>query len=178
MSLLLLIRNFTPTLRSDTYAWQGVLYVKDSQPHPDGRPPLPVLDIDIEWRTVDACTRTLRSDEEPEYATRFEGAALPGTQILKQMNPVRGIYTQPMWRYIPLRPRVNSMEVGGAWALSFWVPVPMHLFKGRDVRRFVLDARVMFVEWGITTGVGHSERVDVTIEHLRRERDMKIAAKA
>ena len=167
------------TFGRDTYAWQGVLYVKDSQLHPDGRPPLPVLDIDVEWRTVDACTRTLRSDGEPEYAVRFEGAALPGTQILKQMNPARGICTQPMWRYVPPRVRLGGGGyVGGAWALSFWVPVPMRLFRGRDVRRFVLDARVMFVEWGVCTGVGHSERVDVTIEHLRRERDMKIATKA
>ncbi|KAI0724747.1 hypothetical protein C8Q72DRAFT_889603 [Fomitopsis betulina] len=159
----------------DTYAWQGVLYVKDLHPHPDGHPPLPVVDIDIEWRTVDACARTLRSDGEPEYTAHFDGVALPGTQILAQMNPSRGICTQPMWKYVP--PPLSRAGAGGAWTLRFWVPVPMHLFRGRDVRRFVLDARVMFAEWGMCTGVGHSERVAVTIEHLRRERDMKIAAR-
>ena len=158
------------TLCRDTYAWPGVLYVEDAQPHAGGRPPLPVVDIDIAWRTVDACTRT----PEAEYAAHFEGAVLPGARILAQMDPARGICTQPVWRYVP----PSRVAGGGAWALSFWVPVPMRLFKGRDVRRFVLDARVMYVEGGVCAGVGQAERVDVTIEHLRRERDMRIAARA
>ncbi|KAH9931353.1 uncharacterized protein B0H18DRAFT_1209028 [Fomitopsis serialis] len=159
----------------DTYAWQGLLFVADAKPYTGIRPHMPIIDLEIEWRTIDACSRTLRSDAEPEYATIYEGAVLPGAQILTQMDPARGIYTQPLWSYLP--PDYPGTGEGGAWALRFWVPVPMRLFRGRDVRRFVLDARVAFGAWDVMTGVGHSERVDVTIEHLRRERDMKISAK-
>ncbi|KAH9828963.1 uncharacterized protein C8Q71DRAFT_452339 [Rhodofomes roseus] len=160
----------------DTYAWQGLLVVTDAKPYTGIPPRLPMLDIDLEWRTIDTRARTLRSDSEPEYAAHYEGAALPGTQILAQMKPTRGIYTQPVWTF--LQPDWPGAGAGGAWALRFWVPVPMHLFRGRDVRRFVVDARVVFGGGGCedTAGVGHSERVDVTIEHLRRERDMKITA--
>ncbi|KAH9941013.1 hypothetical protein B0H21DRAFT_557622 [Amylocystis lapponica] len=164
---------------SDFYAWPGILYVTDAEPYPSPAPaPVPVQRLEIEWRTVNLDEvpgvpfddDTELAQHHPDYVATLCGQTLRRSQVATRLDPRRGICTEPRWRYVA--PEQTAHGMGAVWAIRFWVPVPMSLFVGRESRLFRLRARVGFGGWDIPWVLGHSEAVDVSIDHLQRERVM------
>jgi len=161
----------------DTYAWPGILYITDARPQPGLITRMPIRSIEIEWRSVNGILAPgeTPADEKAEYQTTYEGQSLPGTEIVAKMNSALGICVDNYWSYLP--PDLPGTGAGGAWALRFWVPVPMSLFQRCEHRTFHLRSRVTFGEWDMQPFIGHSGTVNVTIERLQSEREMRMKAK-
>ncbi|KAH9910138.1 uncharacterized protein B0H18DRAFT_520800 [Fomitopsis serialis] len=160
-----------------TYALEGVLYVKDAKAQTADLPLLPVESLSIDWHTVDSCRRIPNMTDDVIYATSFLGGLLVRHEVIRRMNPVNGIYTAVSWEWIP--PGIPGTCVGGGWALRFWVPIPMWIFKGRDVASSLVSASVVFRDGDSDyTFTAEAGTMNVTIEHLMRGRDMKVSGRS
>ncbi|KAH9931352.1 uncharacterized protein B0H18DRAFT_1209027 [Fomitopsis serialis] len=156
-----------------TYVLEGLVYVKDAKPHSSQYPLKPINSLTINWRTVDSRRGTPSIADPNLYETSYRGGAalIKRAHVLGSLNPANGIHTDIAWTY--LAPGVRGTGLGGGWALRFWVPVPMWLFKGREVVSSLVNANVVFGDGDRASWKEHSGTVEVTIEHLRRGREMR-----
>ncbi|KAH9828962.1 uncharacterized protein C8Q71DRAFT_452292 [Rhodofomes roseus] len=161
-----------------TYALEGLVHVKDLKPHGFAHPLKPVSALTINWQTVDARGDTPAIAAPTLYETDFRGGAalMKPAHVLTALNPARGIHAEISWTYLP--PGVRGAGRGGAWALRFWVPVPMWLFKGREMLRSMVTASVLFGEGTPDAWTGYSGTMEVTMEHLRRGREMRVCGRS
>ncbi|KAH9921631.1 uncharacterized protein B0H18DRAFT_1105890 [Fomitopsis serialis] len=149
---------------NQTYALEGLLYVKDAKAQTTDFPLSSVDSISIDWHTVDSCQRVPSMADDTIYATSFRGGVAP---LLGRPEDVS-------WEWIA--PSVPGTGLGGGWALRFWVPVPMWIFKGRDVARSLVSASVVFRDGDDNdTFTADAGTVDVTIEHRMCARDMNVS---
>lgn len=158
----------------DFYAWPALLYITDHSPRSQGfNPHPPIESLHIEWRTVQLgeskCFEEFPDFNPPaEYMTKYMGQRLRESNILTHMHPLRGICIEPHWSYD------YPVSEGGpaGWMAQFWVPVPMRLFSRYEYRTFRLRARINFGDWQTPRMTAYAGVVDVSIENLRREKEM------
>lgn len=131
----------------------------------------------IDWCTVDSCGRAPRITDDTIYSTSFRGRAslLTRPQVIGHLNPANGIHTDISWTWIA--PCYPGTGPGGGWALRFWVPIPMWIFNGRDVARSLVRASIVFHDGTDCMWTAYSNTANVTIEHLRRGRDMRVSGR-
>ncbi|CCM00573.1 uncharacterized protein FIBRA_02607 [Fibroporia radiculosa] len=153
----------------DVYAWSGVIYITDNKPYAGPPRESPIHDLDIEWWMVDASYAS-EPDMRPDYSTAFAGQMLAPSQLVERFDPSLGICTDLGWVYLPSN--LSNTGAGGSWALRFWVPVPMAIFRGRECCKFQVQARIDFGTWGSTYAIVQSPVEDITMEQLVTEKEM------
>lgn len=73
------------------------------------------------------------------------------------------------------RPKSLDLPAERGWVLRFWIPIPTHLFVKRETRSFIIEPKVWLVD--DKRDLPHENKAltttaEMTISHLRREREM------
>jgi len=138
---------------------------------------------DIRMIDIQCCTKLKPSiysefDTGASYATYYTGSELHDEQGEPlPLTHERGITIKPEW----VRSYGKTTGTGGnsnergisigkrGWYMRIWVPIPMKLFVKRETRSFLLQTCVWI---GDDEGDFVECKEEMTISHLRREREM------
>lgn len=135
---------------------------------------------DIRMLDIQCCTKEKFSlysefDSEALHTVYYTGARLQDDRG-KPLPLIyeNGITIEPEWvrSYGKTIGKQSGRGIGigkRGWYLKLWVPIPMHLFKKRETRTFILHASVWV---GDDEGGCVESNAEMTVSHLRREREM------
>lgn len=131
--------------------------------------------LDIQCSTKAKPSIYSEYDTEAAHTVHYLGAKLQDSQgkSLPLLHE-NGITIEPEWVRSYGKTIGNANERGTGigkrgWYLKVWVPIPMHLFRKRETRTFVLRAYVWI---GDNEGGFVESMEEMTVSHLRREREM------
>lgn len=131
-------------------------------------PPFPLPKIKIRMIDIQCYTRDLDTtlyDPTPEHTINYTGSRTGFDSEKRSITvaPEDGIAVESGWM-----PRESSKR---GWYLNIYVPISARLFVKKETRSFVLRASVWIGEKE-DNPVGTS--VDITLSHLRKEREMLV----
>ena len=155
-----------------------MIYVKDARPYEPGQLlHSPVQSFGVEWRTIHPTRKGQTNVGDVVYETSLdprETVVLHRFQVAKKMDPANGIHAAESWEWIPAGAPGTCR--GGGWAMRIWVPVPMSILEGRSgpVPSFV-RATLGLEDCNLECEITANAEATVTLENLRRERDMKVS---
>lgn len=140
----------------------------------------PVNFFTVDWRTVLPARAGQEATGETAYETSRnsgEAVGLHRHEVAREMDPARGIHNAKRWEWIPAGTPGTCR--GGGWAMRVWVPVPMSVLEGRagSVASFV-RASVGLEDFDLESFVVADAEAKVTVENLRRDRDMKVSSRS
>ncbi|KAH9926530.1 hypothetical protein B0H21DRAFT_139302 [Amylocystis lapponica] len=180
------------------YTWRAMLYLIDREAQNFDRPLLlpapaepPVERLDIEFRSlspVESADTDSDSDSEQGDTNRPFGEIPHTTQFVSfytgstlnvkdedvqyvRLNLARGIARDTHWKFFP--PGTLGAAPGGTWGVQLFVPLPMRLLHGRETQRYRVRSRARLRSWNVKPETVDSGPVEVSVDHLFRERDME-----
>lgn len=123
--------------------------------------------LDVQCYTTDL--NTTSPDSAPELIINYTGARTRDDKgNIIPVVPAEGIAVEPEW--------IRVTRFGGAresnkrgWYLNIYVPIPAKLFVKKETRTFALRASVWIGDENEIPVEGTGE---ITVSHLRKERDM------
>ncbi|KAF9495655.1 hypothetical protein BDN71DRAFT_862735 [Pleurotus eryngii] len=128
-------------------------------------------------------------DSDSWYSVKY-GGAVCRDGMRSTVVPAAGIHVAAQWertykrRAEPIEPAVGTsarrpksldLPAERGWVLRFWIPIPTHLFVKRETRSFIIESKVWLVD--DKRDLPHEDKAltttaEMTISHLRREREM------
>ncbi|KAF4584851.1 hypothetical protein EYR40_001667 [Pleurotus pulmonarius] len=116
-------------------------------------------------------------DSDSWYDVKY-GGAVCRDGMRSTVVPAAGIHVAAQWdrtykrRAEPTdgarKSKSLDLPAERGWVLRFWIPIPTHLFVKRETRSFVIESKV----WLVDEDKALTTSAEMTISHLRREREM------